>query len=213
MKNKQLCGRPGGRELGLAALACLLPGMALAGIVELEERRDFVAATGATPLSIESFDYLADGPAEAPMLLSNGVIFSSAQPWVVATFGGMELTANTISAPRTFMMTEPGINVFGMDLFMQESDEYNVTVTTVGGDTLTIAARRGDKFRSFFGVRITNDALLSITFTALGGSSGPGADGAGIGNYAFDNVAVGTVTETAGTGTGGSGKRDRNRNR
>lgn len=198
-----------GMAMKLVCLMAALPALAQAAIIELD-RRDFTDATAATKLQVEDFEGLPQGPIEAPVPLSNGMIYSSAAPWISAPAPGFtSLTSESpITAPRTFIVVEPGVNLFAADLFMQKDDEYQVTVTTVGGDKLTISARRGDKFESFFGVRITNDTLQSVTFTAVGGSAGPGDTGAGIGNYAFDAVAVGTYVPPT-SGTSGKGKRGR----
>ncbi|MCB1888301.1 MAG: hypothetical protein KDH20_11900 [Rhodocyclaceae bacterium] len=198
-----------GRSLSkLACLMAALPVLAHAAIVEMDAR-DFRAATSAAVLMTEDFEGMPAGPMESPVPLANGLIYSSAAPWVLAPAPGFtSLTGDTpLAAPRTFIVTEPGINAFGVDLFMQEADEYDVTVTTAKGSTLRIAARRGDKFESFFGVVVTDDTIQSVTFTAVGGSAGPGADGAGVGNYTFDNATVGTVVATTGKRRG----KDRNR--
>ncbi|MCB1957597.1 MAG: hypothetical protein KDG55_18100 [Rhodocyclaceae bacterium] len=192
----------------LACLLAALPVLAHAAIVEMDAR-DFRTATSSTVLAVEDFEGLAAGPVESPVPLVNGLIYSSAAPWVFAPAPGYtSLTGDTpLSAPRTFIVTEPGINAFSVDLFVQKDDEYDVTVTTAKGSTLRIAARRGDKFESFFGIVVSNDTIQSVTFTAVGGSAGPGTDGAGVGNYTFDNVTVGTVVPTTST----SGKKGKNR--
>ncbi len=183
----------------LGCLLAALPVLAHAAIVEMDAR-DFRDATASTALATEDFEGMPAGPLDSPVPLSNGLIYSSAAPWILAPAPGFtSLTGNTpLSAPRTFIVTEPGINAFSVDLFVQQADEYDVTVTTTRGSTLRIAARRGDKFESFFGVVVTDDTLQSVTFTAVGGSAGPGTDGAGVGNYTFDNATVGTVVPTSG---------------
>ncbi|MCB1930412.1 MAG: hypothetical protein KDH17_20545 [Rhodocyclaceae bacterium] len=196
----------------ISAVLAALPALAQAGIVELDER-DFRDLSAGTAMAVEDFEAYPAGPMTAPILLSNGLVYSSAAPWFTGSPGFVSLTGESpISAPRTFMVVEPGVNLMAMNLFVQDADEYQVEVVTVGGDRLTISARRGDKFESFFGVRITDDSLQSVTFTALGGSSGPGDSGAGIGNYAFHAVAVGTLADAPPDQDSGKG-RNRGRDR
>ena len=97
----------------LACLLAALPVLAHAAIVEMDAR-DFRTATSSTVLAVEDFEGLAAGPVESPVPLVNGLIYSSAAPWVFAPAPGYtSLTGDTpLSAPRTFIVTEPGINAF-----------------------------------------------------------------------------------------------------
>jgi len=185
-----------------------------AAITELG-RCDFDNATSnGVPSSMEDFQSWTPGVLAAPITLMNGLVYSAPQPSIGITSLGNQILRDNMSAsaPRTFMVVEPGINFFASNPLLGESDEYNVSIRTVGGDILTISGRRGKKFDGFFGVEITDDTLLSVTFIVTFDSNSGGKDGGGVGNYAIDNVAVGTAANPInidcrdGDGGGGRGR-------
>ena len=174
-------------------LGCALP--VQAGIVEID-RTVFDALASEGSLYVEDFESMTPGLQSSPLALSNAVQFDADAPFVVQAGGGQLLTDNslTLTAVRIFSGFAMEASLFGVDLLLDDSDEYSVTARTVNGDSLELTAQRGNAFDGFFGLRLLQDSLLDVSFSVVGGPSGPGSDGAGISNYYFDNLAVDAVS-------------------
>ncbi len=199
----------------LAAVALGLSAAAPAAIIEMDQR-DFTDATAGASLAVEKFDGEIHGPAPSPLTLDNGLVYSAPKPYfVLEADNSTELSERlSLTAPRTFFVAAPRINVFAMDVWLYDNDEYDVDIATSGGSQLHIDARRGSRFEGFFSFRVTDDTIQRVTFTAVGGGSGPNSTDAGISNYSFDDVAVGTLAaSTRGGTTGGDGDRKKKRGR
>lgn len=162
-----------------------------AAIVELDPD-EFDAASAGGPLFLEDFESYVEGAQAVPMVLVNGVVFDNPAPFVIGGAGGHALIGNNlpVTEARRFAGFAPGTTLFGIDLLVDDSDEFDITVQTTGGDSLFISAQRGNAFNGFFGFQLTGDSLLSVAIANVGGPSGPGDGGGGIGNPAFDNLAV-----------------------
>ncbi|MCA9292925.1 MAG: hypothetical protein KDA20_03835 [Phycisphaerales bacterium] len=192
---------------GLGVLGLLAIGsLANAEVVELD-RRDFNDAIAGLAMHVEDFESFSAGAHQGPLQLANGLQMESNIPWIASGPNGQVLMDNFVplTEPRTFTGFADGARYFGIDVLFGTQDEYDVAVETAAGAVLQITARRGSAFDGFFGVQITDDSIVRVTFTVVGGPGGPGGDGGGIGNYAFDNAAVDAVVAPCPEDLDGSG--------
>ena|GEM_PF-6773370 len=182
----------------LLALASGIP--ARAAVIELNQDT-FNTIIAANNTFVDDFESYTTGLQTAPFVLSNGVEFSGDTPFIaLGAIDGQFLSNNSVplTAPRAFTGFAPNTHTVGMNTLLAQQDDYNVTVRTTGGQTLSIIERRGADFNGFFGVMITGDSLLSVTFETVGGPGGPGGGGGGIGNYGFDNVTTDAIATLPG---------------
>lgn len=179
--------------LMLGILACVQP--ADAAIVELT--RDAFADAMVGELSfVDDFESYAVGPRAGQMFFSNGVLFDNPAPIVTSSgVSGQAVIGNNLplTEPRRFANFAADATLVGFALLLDEDDEFDVTVQTLTGEVLFIEARRGRDFEGFFGVRITNDSIGSLSFATIGGSTGAGTGGSSVSNFAFDDFTVNAV--------------------
>lgn len=191
----------------LAVLALALSTSADAAVVELD-RAGFQAALAGLDVAIDDLESYAPGAVASPFALANGLTYTADDP-VIASAPDQQLFAGaSILGQRVFSGFPSGATVFGVELFLQPTDDYDVVVTTVGGATLELLQQDGDRFggtAGFFGVLVTGgDAIASVSFQATTtNGGGPGGGGGGVGNYSFDDVAIaGESLAQSGVGPG-----------
>lgn len=185
---------PGARSSRYLAVAAMLSITALpasATVVELD-RGEFEDTLIGRQGFVEDFESYSPGAQLAPLKLSNGVVFDSVAPFITSDEANQALLGNDLplTASRRFIAFAPDASLVGMDVLLGDGDEFDVTVTLTSGETLVIEARRGNAFDGFFGILLSGDSLVSISFENVGGPSGPGSGGGGIGNFGFDNLVV-----------------------
>ena len=182
--------------IALAMVFC--PEGGSAALLELD-RGAFNSARSGLPLFVEDFEGLAGSLYPAPLTLSNGLSYAAPSP-AILTGTGKQLTegSSQLTAARMFSNFAATASLFGIDLQLEDGDEYDVVVETVGGDRLELLGERGNAFNGLFGVQVTGDSLLQISFVSTGdGGSGPGNGGGGIANYYMDNVTVDAAAPVA----------------
>lgn len=178
--------------------------MSHADIIQLDTDEFEQLAQGQL-LFTEDFEQFSPGVLASPFVrLSHGLVYHSPSPAVASLSGpGNELTeSQDITAARLITNFSSKATLFKVEFpWLQDNDEYDVTVATRLGDSLDLRSQRGKVFEGFFGVLITGgDSLHSFSITAVGGSSGPGGNGGGIGNFSIDNISVNAIAVPAPAG-------------
>ena len=169
------------------------------GDILILDQDEFVGATSGQTMYVDSLEQYPPGLLAAQLVLSNGIAFSGDAPFILsgAESGNVLINNSTpLDAPRSFSGFASDATAMSMRLYLEAQDEYDVTIRTVGGDELLLQEWDDNDFDGFFGVVVTNDALAEVSFRVVGGPSGPGGGGGGIGNYAFDDIGVNSITQT-----------------
>lgn len=188
-----------GVTLPLSLLTCLavaFPSLVCAETVLLRQDK-FQKLVRNTAGDSERFESYPAGVLESPLLLVNNVVYDAPAPIVYSAAEGMfgpGLTDySNVTDTRTLIVMEEGVNAIAIAGFLQSKDEYEILVTTTSGEVFVWDAVKGGQFggrNGFVGIAVSDDYIASVSFTNVGGSTGIGSSGGGIGNYAFESITT-----------------------